>query len=588
MKLEEKILQILSDNGLNFNIQFSTPPNPAMGDLSFACFELAKSQGKNPAECAVLVKEILEKSDLKKYGVDKVITAGPYVNFFLNSGALAKSIIESVKKQGKKYGFNNSQKGKKVIIEFPSNNTHKELHIGHLRNICLGNALTNIFSANGVAITPINYLNDFGAHVAKCLWGLEKFHKNEKPPKGQEQKWLGEIYAEASTKTTEPSALVIDKQAGNTGEVKDLEKTVQQFRNEVMEIQKKLEARDKSIWPLFKKTREWSIKGFDKAFKELGLKLDYTFYEQGVKDAGQKIVDELLKNGIAVVGEGGAIILDLTSENLDIALLRKSNGAGLYLTSDLGLAVAKNKKYKNISESITLTGSEQNFYFKQLFRVLQKAGYNYKMTHIGYGLVMLPDGKMSSRKGKVVLYDDVRDEVYGKILEETTKRHSDWSKKKIAKTAWTVAMAAIKFDFLKHEANKTIVFDFAAATKFEGFTGPYVLYMVARINSILRKAKAGKLIDFNLLNSAEEKQLILMLGEYGEALKKAFSNYNPSVLTKYSFDVAQAFSNFYAKHSVLNSENKNLINARLALCMATKQVLQNCLSVLSINIVEEM
>ncbi|MCX6780084.1 MAG: arginine--tRNA ligase [Candidatus Magasanikbacteria bacterium] len=566
MKLEEKILQILSDNGLNFNIQFSTPPNPQMGDLAFPCFELAKQQGKNPVECATSVKEVLEKSSLQKYGVDKVITAGPYVNFFLNSGAVAKTTLELIEKQSKKYGFNTSQKGKKVIIEYPSNNTHKELHIGHLRNICLGNALNNIFAANGVEITPINYLNDFGAHVAKCLWGLQKFHNNEKPPKGQEQKWLGEIYAEAS------------KYLEDHPELKE----------ESFAMQKNLEARDKSIWPLFKKTRQWSIDGFDKAFKELGLKLSHTFYEQDVKDNGQKIVDELIKKGIATVGEGGAIILDLTSENLDIALLRKSNGAGLYLTSDLGLAVAKNKKYKNISESITLTGSEQNFYFKQLFKVLQKAGYNYKMTHIGYGLVMLPDGKMSSRKGKVILYDDVRDEVYGKILEETVKRHTDWNKKKIAKTAWTVAMAAIKFDFLKHEAAKTIVFDFAAATKFEGFTGPYVLYMVARINSILRKAKPGKTVDFGLLSSTEEKQLIIMLGEYGEAIKKSFNNYNPSVLTKYSFDVAQAFSNFYAKHSVLNNDNKEIIKARLALCSATKQVLQNCLSILSIDTVDEM
>ncbi len=566
MQLEEKILQILSDHGLNFNIQFSTPPNPQMGDLAFPCFDLAKSQGKNPVECALSVKEILEKSDLKKYGVDKVITVGPYVNFFLNSGAVSKTTIESIQKQSKKYGFNNSQKGKKVIIEYPSNNTHKELHIGHLRNICLGNALTNIFAANGVSITAINYLNDFGAHVAKCLWGLQKFHANEKPPKGQEQKWLGEIYAESSLYLEDHPEL----------------------KEESFAMQKKLEARDKSIWSLFKKTRQWSIDGFDKAFSELGLKLAYTFYEQDVKDNGQKIVDELLKNGVATVGEGGAIIMDLTSENLDIALLRKSNGAGLYLTSDLGLAVAKNKKYKNISESITLTGSEQDFYFKQLFRVLQKAGYNYKMTHIGYGLVMLPDGKMSSRKGKVVLYDDVRDEVYAKILEETTKRHTDWSKKKIAKTAWTVAMAAVKFDFLKHEAGKTVIFDFAAATKFEGFTGPYVLYMVARINSILRKGKFTKAVDFNLLSSPEEKQLVLMLGEYGEAVTKAFNNYNPSVLTKYSFDTAQSFSNFYAKHSVLNNENKEITKARLALCAATKQVLQNCLNLLSIDAVDEM
>jgi arginyl-tRNA synthetase len=567
MQLEEKISQILVANGLNFKIQFSTPPNPAMGDLAFPCFELAKAQKNNPIEVAKNVKDILEKSDLKKYGLEKVITAGPYVNFFYNSGVLAENIIKAVQKQGRKYGSHKNSHSKKVIIEYPSNNTHKELHIGHLRNICLGNALTNIFVANGVVITPINYLNDFGAHVAKCLWGLQKFHKNEKPPKGQEQKWLGEIYAQASQFLEEHPA----------------------EKEQSFAIQKKLEARDKSIWPLFKKTREWSIKGFDKVFKELGLKLSYTFYEQDVKDAGQKIVDELLSKKIAQIGEGGAIIVDLNQYNLDIGLLRKSNGAGLYLTSDLGLAVAKNKKYKNISESIHLTGSEQNFYFKQLFKILELAGYHYKMTHIGYGLVMLPEGKMSSRTGKVILYEDVRNLVYSKVLEETGKRHSDWSKKKIEKAALKIALAAIKFEFLKHEASKTIIFDAQSATKFEGFTGPYILYMVARINSILRKANVKKTsIDYSLLKENEEKQLILLLGDYGEVLKKAFINYNPSVLTKYSFDVAQSFSNFYAKHSVLNSSDKNLVSARLVLCQTTKQVLQNCLSVLSIDSVDIM
>ena len=441
------------------------------------------------------------------------------------------------------------------------------MHIGHLRNICLGNALANIFLANGVAITQINYLNDFGAHVAKCLWGLQKFHKNEKPSKGQEQKWLGEIYAEASQFLEEHPT----------------------EKEQSFEMQKKLEARDKSIWPLFKKTRAWSIKGFDRVFKELGLKLSHTFYEQDVKDAGQKIVDELLSKKIAQVGEGGAIIVDLNQYNLDIGLLRKSNGAGLYLTSDLGLAVAKNKKYKNISESIHLTGSEQNFYFKQLFKILELAGYHYKMTHIGYGLVMLPEGKMSSRTGKVILYEDVRNLVYSKVLEETSKRHSDWSKKKIEDAALKITLAAIKFEFLKHEANKTIIFDAQSATKFEGFTGPYILYMVARINSILRKASVKRSsVDYSLLKESEEKQLILLLGEYGEVLKKAFANYNPSVLTKYSFDVAQNFSNFYAKHSVINASDKKLRLARLALCLATRQVLQNCLSILSIDWVEEM
>jgi len=553
--------------GISQTVQISSTPKAEMGDLSLACFEIAKLQNKNPLQCATDIKARLDQEDLSKFGIDKVAVVGPYINFYLNNGFVSKKIINDINKQKQKYGLNKNGHGKKVIIEYPSNNTHKELHIGHLRNICLGNALTNIFLANGFDIDPINYLNDFGAHVAKCLWGLEKFHHNEKPPKGEEQKWLGEIYAQAN---------------------QYLEKNPE-LKEESFELQKRLEARDRTIWPLFKKTRQWSIDGFEKVFKELGVKHKRVFFEQDVKQAGQKIVDELLDKKIAQVGEGGAIIIDLHQYNLDIGLLRKSNGAGLYLTSDLGLAVAKNKKYKHISESIHLTGSEQNFYFKQLFKILELAGYHYKMTHIGYGLVMLPEGKMSSRTGKVILYEDVRNLVYSKILAETTKRHNDWNKKKINEVALKIALAAIKFEFLKHEANKTIIFDAQSAVKFEGFTGPYILYMVARINSILRKSKIKSIVvDYNLLKESEEKQLILLLGEYGDILKKSFASYNPSVVTKYSFDVAQSFSNFYAKHTVLNSEDQKLVAARLSLCKATKQVLQNCLKILSIESVEVM
>jgi len=571
MSSPELILKLLQTAGVVGEIKLSPVPKPEMGDLALGCFELAKSQGKNPVEIAKdladKLNRILVDDKNSNQVIEKAVAFGPYVNFFLHSGTIAKNIINDIQKQGKKYGTNNIGGGKKVVIEYPSNNTHKELHIGHLRNICLGNALTNIFKTSGFNIEPINYLNDFGAHVAKCLWGLQKFHKGEKPPKGEEQKWLGEIYAEAS---------------------QYLEAHPEE-KEESFAVQKKLEARDSSVWSLFKKTRKWSIAGFDKAFKELGVRHKRVFYEQDVKDVGQKIVDDLLNTKIAQIGEGGAIIIDLHEYNLDIGLLRKSNGVGLYLTSDLGLAVAKNKKYKNISESIHLTGSEQDFYFKQLFKILELAGYHYKMTHIGYGLVMLPEGKMSSRTGKVVLYDDVRNLVYGKVLEETAKRHPDWNKKKLANVSLKIALAAIKFEFLKHEANKTIIFDATMATKFEGFTGPYILYMVARINSMLRKGKVKiKNVDFSLLKESEEKQLILLLGEYCEVMKKAFANYNPSVLTKYSFDVAQAFSNFYAKHSVLNNDNQGLVKARLALCSATKQVLENCLATLSIEVIEVM
>ena len=576
IKIEvEKILRSI---GVEGEINFSVPPKPEMGDLAFACFDIAKIWQMSPADVAKKIK--IELSSTSDILFDRIEVYGPYVNFFLNSGNTAKTILNNIKSNKEKYGYNKNGKNKTVLIEYPSNNTHKELHVGHLRNICIGNALVHIFEANGFKVIPVNYLNDFGSHVAKCLWGINKFYPSEVnliingktklvTTSQEKQKFLGEVYARAS------------KYLNDHEEEKE----------EVFALQKKLEARNKEAWPLYEITRKWSMERFDQVFKELDVKHKTVFYEHNTKDLGQKIVDELLKKGIATIGEGGAIIIDLTVQNLDIGLLRKSNGAGLYLTSDLGLAVAKNKKYPKVSESIHLTGMEQNFYFKQLFKILDLAGYHYKMTHIGYGLVSTPSGKMSSREGNVVLYDDIYSEVYEKIYSETIKRHEDWSKNKISKNSKILALAAIKFEFLKHEAEKGIIFDASSAISFDGFTGPYILYTVARIASIARKMKKEKIsgkINYELLKTAEEKKLVLAVGEYGEVLQKSFVNYNPSVMVRYIFELAKTFNEFYNKCSVVNAENKDLASTRLDLSNLTKQILTNALGILTIETIEEM
>ncbi|MEK7213069.1 MAG: arginine--tRNA ligase [Patescibacteria group bacterium] len=570
LAIKKEIEQALQSAGVKGGFGLSVPPKPELGDLSFTCFEVAKNWKMSPAEAAKKIEVSLDSlRQLADRGndniVEKIKAFGPYVNFYLNSGKTTEVVLKAIQKQGKKYGQSKLGAGKKALIEYPSNNTHKELHIGHLRNICIGNALVNLFSVSGHKTISVNYVNDFGAHVARCLWGLQKFHAKENPP-ADKQKWLGEIYAESSQYLAQHPKLA----------------------GEVAELQKKLEAKDKTIWPLFKQTRAWSLEGFDKAFKELGVKHKAVFYEKDVKDKGQKVVDELLKKNIAKVGEGGAIIADLKPYGLDIGLLRKSNGSGLYLTSDLGLAKAKAKKYKP-SESIHITGTEQDFYFKQLFKILELAGYKYKMTHLGYGLVNLPTGKMSSREGKVVLYETVRDEVYKDVWAETKSRHHDWPEKQVEETAKKISLAAIKFEFLKHEAAKIIVFNIEEAISFNGFTGPYVLYAVARINSLLKKAKsAGFKVNSNLLKEPEEKKTVLLLAGYDEVLKKALENYNPSVLVKYAFDVAQQFNDFYNKHNVTNAGSEELIKARLALCVSVKQVLENVLEILTMETVEEM
>lgn len=561
--IKSEIKNLLNKAGVSGEVVLSIPPKLEMGDLAFACFDAAKAKGQNPAEFA---KELAGK--IKPNGmVARVQAFGPYVNFFLDPGKVSGLIIGEVLKKKNKFGASGAGAGKSVLLEYPSNNTHKELHVGHLRNICIGNSLAKLFTLNGYRAIPINYVNDFGSHVAKCLWGLQKFHGKENPPENK-QKWLGEIYAE--------SARYLE---GNP-----------EAKNEVAKIQLQLEKKDKTIWPLYTKTRKWSLDAFAKVFKELGAIHKKSFFEQDIKDNGQKVVDELLKKGIAKVGERGAIIVDLSPYNLDIGLLRKSDGAGLYLTSDLGLALAKNKIYPKINESIHITASEQNFYFQQLFKILELAGHKFKMTHIGYGLVNLPTGKMSSREGTAVLYEDVYNSVYERTLSETNSRHTDWSKTKIADTARDLAYAAIKFDFLKHESSKIIVFDPKDAVSFDGFTGPYVLYALARMNSILEKAgkKPGAKIDFAVLSQPEEKAVALLLSEFPFAVGKAFANYNPSVITKYAFDLAKQYNEFYNKHSVLQASDKEIVQARLALTLAVKTVLENALDILSIKPVKEM
>lgn len=564
-KFLNEIKTTLQKAGVEGDISLTTPPNSEMGDFAFACFGVAKAWQMNPVEAAKKIQSLVAiKPDSVLF---QAVVMGPYVNFYLNPSKVAESVLKEIVKKGKKYGANKLGKNQKILIEYPSNNTHKEFHVGHFRNVCIGNTLVNLYEQNGYKAYPVNYLNDFGSHVAKCLWGLQKFHGTEKPP-ANKQKWLGDIYAEASQKLKENP----------------------DFAPEVAEMQKRLEAKDKKLWPLFVKTRQWSIDQFIKIFKDLGVKHKAVFFEKDLKAKGQKLVDQLLKEGIAQVGEGGAIIIDLSQYKLDIALLRKSNGTGLYLTSDLPLAVAKFKKY-NVSESIVITGSEQNFYFKQLYKILELMGFNKKLTHISYGLVNLKEGKMSSRLGNVILYEDLYDAVFADLKAESVQRHPEWSEKKINTNVHVLALAALKFDMQKHEAAKNIVFDTKEAASFEGFTGPYVLYSIARINSIARKLgvkNSKSKIEYTLLDKQEEKQLILLLAKYSEVLERALQEYNPSVITRYAFDVAQAFNDFYNKHSIAKAESKELVQARLGLALAVKTVLENALALLTIGTVEEM
>lgn len=546
------------------------PPKEDMGDFAFACFRLSELAKKWQKSLPELASEITDYLNEHKEGtlIKEAISDGPYVNIFLDEGLLAQNVLSEIFKHQEKYGNAKTGRGKKIMVEYSQPNTHKEFHIGHLRNVCLGSELVNLYKASGYKVIAANYIGDIGAHVAKCLWAY--FNRqpitNNQQPNRSKGEYLGELYSWAT---------------------REIEKH-QEYKKEVAEIQQKLEAGDKKLTALWKKTRQWSLDEFEKIYQDLGVKFDIVYYESEAERPGKRLVKELLKKGIAGKSQG-AVIMDLIPYDLGIFLLLKSDGTSLYATKDLALAKKKFQKYK-LEQSIYVVDSRQELYFKQLFKTLELIGFKKPMRHLAYEAVTLKSGAMSSRHGNVVTFRSLEKELVALAREETKKRHQDWSDKKIKATAKKIAYAAMKFDILKHDAGRVMVFDIKEALSFDGFTGPYLEYTIARISSILRKANSGKIgtgADYKLLGKPEEQKLIKELARFPEVLAAAARDFQMSLLPRYLYDLAKSFAEFYHILPVLKAEEETR-EARLALIQAVKIVLSKGLEILGIEPVEEM
>ena len=546
------------------SIEIEVPPDSKLGDYAFPCFGLAKQLKKSPVEIA---KDLALNLKPDKY-IKEIRSTGPYVNFFVNESILADLILNNIYNDKDDYG-NGQKKKEKVMIEFSQPNTHKGFHIGHLRNASLGDSLVRIMRFNGYDVVAANYIGDIGAHIAKCIWCYLKFHKN-KEPKTNKGEWLGSIYTEASKIVAEN----------------------EEYKKEIQDIQIKLENGDKELTELWKKTKEWSMQDFYGIYNELGIKFDVFFFESQVEKPGKKIVLDMLKKGIAEKSDG-AVIINLEKYGLKVFLLLKSDGTSLYSTKDFALAKKKFDDYK-IDKSIYVIGSEQGFYLRQLFKTLEIIGFKQakKCYHLSYELVMLKEGKMSSRLGNIVLYSDLSKKIFEKASKEVEKRHKQWPKKDKEKATKQVALAAMKFSMLNQDNNKTIVFDTNKALDFEGETGPYIQYAHARICSILRKSgiKVENLIkdaNLSLLKEKEETELIKLLGKFPDVVENAAASYKPSLIARYLLDLSQSFNEFYHIHQILK-EKEELRNARILLIDSVRQVLKSGLNLLGIESPERM
>ncbi len=551
--LKQEIVKALEKAGVK-NPRLEKPPESIDADLSLPCFELAKELKKSPVEIA---KDLSGKLKIKH--IKEIKPLGPYVNFYIDWEKIGSSILEEILKKKEKYGQGSEKES--VIIDTYNANPFKNIHIGHVRNAILGESVRRLLEFTGRKTTPVTYNGDVGIHVAR--WLLYHKFSNETIPKKDFSKWVGQIYAASANKA----------------------KDSEEFENEAQELNRKLDKRDPELVNVWKKFRDLCYADYKKIAKEIGIKIDHNIPESTCEEPGKEKVAELFKEG-KIVESNGALGVDLEKYGLGFFMLLKSDGTALYSTKDFGLLYNK-RKLGNFDKYLYVVGSEQEFYFKQLFKAYEILDMpdKGKHHHVSYGLVDLKEGKMSSRLGNVILYEDLRDEMVKMALEQIEAKNPDLKNKE--RVAKQVAFAAIKFQMLCIENHKFIKFDWDQALDINGRSGPYLQYTIVRANKILEKEKSSIKFDGTLLKEKPEIELLKRLAEFPEVVKKSADSYSPYMLTTYLFELAQNFNTFYQSSPVLQAETK-LKQARMALVKSVSIVLKTGLNLLGIDVPEEM
>ena len=545
----------------------STPPKNNMGDLAFPCFILSKALKMNPAEASANLKDKLPEHEL----IEKVANFGPYLNFYLKPGQLASIIIEEINNE---YAFSKLKvkNSPKTIIEFSQPNTHKEMHVGHMRNLCLGDALVKLYRYAGIETLSTTFPGDVGTHVAKCLW-YYKNHCNEAPPKNRKGAWLGTLY-------TKGNNLLEDQRGTDQEEVNRLELT---------KILKELHAGKGEFYDLWVETRKWSIELMEEVYRWADVSFDSWYWESDVDASSVDLVKEYQAKGL-FKEDDGAVGIDLSDDKLGFCLLLKSDGTGLYATKDLELARRKFVD-QNVDKSIYVVDNRQTLHFKQVFKTLEKMGFEKAKDcyHLQYEMVELTDGAMSSRKGNIVPLQALVDQMQQTIIDQyLTKYKNDWSDSEINEVAHIVAQGAIKYGMTRFDSTKKIVFNMEEWLKLDGESGPYIQYVYARINSIINKVKSESNPNYDELTHQLEKDLTNQLAQFNSIIESCVELNKTHLLCHYLYHLAKAFNSFYAECSILKAQTEGLMIARLNLAKATQLVLKQGLALLGISVPKRM
>ena len=518
---------------------------------------MAKVERKAPQAIAA---DIVEKIDTTHF--DKVVATGPYVNFFLNKAEISGQVIKEVVKEGADYGQQNEGKGENVTIDLSSPNIAKPFSVGHLRSTVIGDALSNIFRKMGYNTIKINHLGDWGKQFGLLMVAYKKWGSKEAVEANPIDELL-QLYVRINAEIENDPAL----------------------DDEGRLWFKKLEDGDPEATELWQWFRDESLVEFNRIYELLGVEFDSlngeAFYNDKM-DEGIKILEE---KGLLEESKGASIV-NLDDVNLPPAMIKKSDGATLYITRDIATAMYRARTY-NFVKSIYVVGQEQSNHFRQLKAVLKKMGFDWSddMTHVDFGLVTKNRQKLSTRKGNIILLEPTLQEAISRAKSQIEDKNPELENKEAV--AHAVGVGAVKFYDLKTDRRNGYDFDLEAMVSFEGETGPYIQYAYARIQSILRKADFTP--DANAdyrLNDAESWEIIKLLQDFSRVVKRAADNYEPSLIAKYAISLAQAFNKYYAHTRILDESPER--DSRLALSYSTAVVLKEALRLLGVEAPEKM
>ena len=631
--MESQIKQILVENsealfGTTIDskiIQFQKTRKEVEGDLTLVIFPFVKALRCSPEEAGNKIGMFIQE---KLPFISHYNVVSGFLNFVI-SNEYWLSELDTINNNST-FGFESPNSKPTIMVEYSSPNTNKPLHLGHLRNNFLGYSVAEILKANGHKVVKSQIINDRGIHICKSMLAWEKFSPlNEKGERETPQntglkgdKLVGKYYVEFDKQFNAEAKSIIEQwEKGDTADfsdktvaefirlteskvgkdekaikgiddkIKDLAKNETNLLREAKDMLVKWEARDPQVYLLWSTMNSWVYDGFASTYKSMGVDFDKLYYESETFVLGKDIVIEGLQKGVFFKKEDGSVWIDLTSDGLDEKLLLRSDGTTVYMTQDVGTAVDRYNDFPDLSGMIYTVGNEQDYHFKVLFLILKKLGYSWadNCSHLSYGMVDLPSGKMKSREGTVVDADDLMAEVVQSAKEMTQERGYLEGMTEVDKEDLfqLIGMGGLKYYLLKVDPKKRMMFDPAESIELNGNTGPFIQYAHARIKSLLARGGETKTLNAKELATAE-KEVIKLLVEYPSIIQEAGRELSPAVICNYIFELVKLYNQFYQNIPILIEKNEELKNMRLVLSKNIAKVIVSSMCLLGVRVPERM